>query len=298
MTVFVGLLILAFLVGAPIYFVGFFFYYRKRPRPRILFWLVNPAVGVIWLAFILILVFGPWLKAHNAARSASAPATSPGSAGSADDSSSTNNVHLPGTWGSYSDHDDWLAASEADKEALVAVFAKASVNRHTAAFFYTNLNEAYNDKSNPNFDVFLLNMFIGLDKISPAQSYPTFLGYTWKRIKEEQTPQGKIKLICEFWPDGHSFLHYQKIQKDGTYVSMGAGNGPWEGDIAFYAATTTISGNNYTLQTTAPTATTESGTFQVSADGQELDMGIPGHAPGRYTKFGELVKSFDDIKFK
>jgi hypothetical protein len=293
MTVFFGLLIMAFLLGAPVYLIGFFFYYRKRPRPSILFWLINPAVGVSWIAFILILVLGPWLKTHSAAHSVS---TSPAPSGLPNDSSGTNNFHFPGTWDSYSDSDDWLAASEADKEALVSAFAKATVNQHTAAFFYTNLNETYNDKSNPNFDVSLLNMFLGLDKISPAKSSPTFLGYTWKRINEEQTPQGKIKLIGEFWPDGHSFLHYQKIQKDGTYVSMGGGNGPWEGDIAYYAATTTISGNTYTIQTTAPTATTESGTFQVSADGQELDMGIPGHAPGRYTKFGVLVKSLEDIK--
>ena len=296
MTVLVGLLILAFLVGAPIYFVCYFFYYRKRTRPRILFWLVNPAVGLIWIAFVLILVFGSWLKTRSAAQSASAPATSPAPAGSADDSSSANNLHFPGTWSKYSDRTEWSIASEADKEALVAAFAKASVNQHTAAFFYTNLNEVYNDKSNPDFEVFLLYMFLGLDKISPAKSYPTFLGAMWKRVDAKQTPQGNIKLICEFWQDGHSLLHYPKIQKDGTYVSMGGNDGAWDGDLFFYTATTTISGNNFTIQTTAPTITTETGTFQVSADGQELDMGEPGHAPGRYTRFGELVKSFDDLK--
>ncbi len=177
MTVFFDLLILAFLVGAPIYFVGLFFVYRKRRRPGIVFWLVNPAVGVIWIAFILILVFVLRLKTHNTAQTASAPATSPAPVGSAANSSSTSALHFPGTWKRDSDGKTWLNASEADREALAAAFASAG-NQHTATFFYTNLNEAYDNPSSPGFTTSLLVMFLVLDGISPAKSYPTFIART------------------------------------------------------------------------------------------------------------------------
>ncbi len=304
MTVIFGLLLLAFLFGAPVYFVGLFFFYRKRPRPGIVFWLVNSALAVLWLAFIFIMVVGQWLKTHPAAQTASAPAASPAPAtsptpaaaplppGTENDATMISSLHLPSPWWVGSTGNDWVSASEANKQALAAALASASTQQHTAAFFYTNLNAKYNSDSANLWPVSVI--FMDLERLGPASPNPTFLGFSWKRIDAKPTPQGNAEVVGVFWQDGHTFIHYQKIQSDGSYTAGGA-DGPWDGDLVTYTSTTTVSGNNYTILTTAPAAATETGTFQVSADGQELDMANPGHTPIRYTLVAQLVNSIDDI---
>jgi hypothetical protein len=289
MKVFLGLLILAFLIGVPFYFIGLFFFYRKRPRPGIVFWLVNPAVALVWIAFVLLLVFSQQIARHNADQTASTQASSAAS-------SPNFNLNLTGYWSSTSDGNSWLQASEADKQALAAAFAAASstTNHHTAAFFYTNLNENW-DSSNGDLQVQPLIMFLKLDNIGPDKSNPPFQGFSWRGHDVKHTPQGDVERINVFWQDGHSFIHDQKIQNDGTYTEAGM-DGPWDGDVDTYTATTTVSGNTFTIQTSSPLVTTQTGTFQVSADGQELDMTEGGRPPGRYILVAHLVNSLNDIK--
>jgi hypothetical protein len=281
--VFVGLLMFAFLYGVPIYWVGLFFFYRKKPRPGIIFWLVNPAVAVIWAGFVLI-ILGQQLKTHSAGQAASATTTAstapaPINGGSVSGEGATiDNLHFPKPWGVASDGHTWLAASELDKQTLAGALSAASSQQHTAFFFYTNLNEQYSSEQKLVVSIYMIFNF--LDYISPTKSYPTFQGFLWQRMDAKQTPQGLVEVIGAFWPDGHSFIHYQKTQSN-ILDDIGA-DGPWDGDLVTYTCTTTLSGDNFTIQTTAPVATTETGTFQVSADGEELDMAHPFHIPIRY----------------
>jgi hypothetical protein len=296
MAIILGLLILGVLFGVPVYFAGLFVVYRwKKLRPGIVFWIVNPVIAVVWISFLLIMGFGEWLKTHNVAQTASSSAASPAPASSTNSSPSLG-FNLPPNWDSSSNGTTWDNASEADKEAVAADLVPGSSNQHTAAFFYTNMNANY-DPSNANYapSLPIVVMFMKLDNISPAASYPPMLGFSWKRVDVKHTPQGDVRTVSVFWQDGHTFIHEQKIQPNGSY-NFGGPDGPWDGDVATYTATTTVSGNTYTIQTTAPTASTRTGTFQVSADGQELDLTENGKAPVRYNLAAQLVNNIDDVK--
>jgi len=202
-------------------------------------------------------------------------------------------MHLPG-WDSTADGTTWLNYSEADKQKFCASSTTASSNQHTAAFFYTNVNASYDPSNADGLKLPLIALFLKLDSIAPKDSYPSLQGFSWQRNDLQDTAQGQVKMIIVFWQDGHTYIHDQTIQDDGSYTIAGV-DGPWDGDAGTYKGTTTVSGNTFTITIPGANPPAQSGTFQVSADGQELDMTEAGRPPSRYTKVAQLVDSIDNL---
>jgi hypothetical protein len=292
------LLMFAILCGVPICWVGLFFFYRKKPRSGIIFWLVNPAVAVIWAACFLV-IFASGLGTHCAAQTPFAT-TIPSSPSTLLDSDGSGNSHqtewkldFPKPWSVESDGHAWVAASEADKQSLAAAFSAASSQKHTSLYFYTNLNELY-DSPKHDLGTPVSLIFGALDRISPAKSYPTFQGFSWVRKGAKKLAQGDVMVVFIFWPDGSGSIHFQKL--GSALAPNSVSDDPWEGDVATYKCTTTVSGSNYTMNVTAPETETESGLFQVSLDGRELEMVGPGRTPIRYSLLAKLADNRTDAQ--
>jgi hypothetical protein len=295
----VTLLIIVLWIGLPLYLVGAcLFYWWKKRRPGIVFWIVNPILAVLWLFTIILAVHG-----HNAAVATAAPSNTAAPASSSNQSTpaqalpademgivqAASAIYTTG-WSNASDGNSWLNASEADKQMFCTLISKSSVNNHTSAYFYTNFNNSYDPTSQNSLKISLIVTIAKLDAINPNASYPTLLGTSWARYEVLHSGDNDLKMIIVPWQDGHTFIHDQKLQADGSYSFSGA-DGPWDGDYQTFTATTTVSGNAFTIQITAPSPSTQTGTFQVSVDGQELDLTVNGATPVRYIRAATLVNS-------
>jgi hypothetical protein len=307
MTIIFGLLLLALLFLTPLYFVGLIVYYwRKKQRPGTVAWVVNPLVAFLWVVCVIIMIVGT-LRSKSASQitSANPPAAAAPAAPTTDQASSDAPTGAHGTptvvptppipgWDDQTDGATYIKATEDQKQQWCAAAAALSTQQHTAAFFYTNLNEYLNPSNTELLKIPLAVHFIDFDSYTPDKSYPPMLGFSWARIQPQSTPQGDVKVIYVLWQDGHSFIHNQKIQPNGSYVSIGP-DGPWDGDAATYTATTTVVGNNFTIAITGGgNPSTRNGAFQVSTDGSELDITENGHTV-RYSLVAQLVKNIDDI---
>jgi hypothetical protein len=282
-----GILILAFCVATPFYLGALgFHYWRKKKWPGLLSWILHPLLALVWLFTTIAAVRG--LVAATPAPSGDQTAA----ANPAAPDGTTRTLNLPG-WSSTADGNTWLQDSEAEKQQFCSSAAIASTNQHTAAFFYTNLNSSYDPTKVQGLKVPLIARFLQLDATGPADSYPSFQGFSWKRMSLVKTSKGDAQMIAVFWPDGHTFLHNQGVQS-GSFTEAGP-DGPWDGDLFTYAGTTTISGNTFTITIPHSNPPTQTGTFQVSADKQELDMTEGGRTPVRYTEVAQLVNSIDDL---
>ena len=279
----IGLLILAFWLGVPLYLGGLLLYYwLKKRRPGLLFWILTPLVALVWIGTIVLGIIG----ARNNANAANLTATT-SSSDNTTPASPPQPLNMPG-WDTTADGNTWLNDAEADKQSFCTAAAAASPNHHSAPFFYTNLNASYDPNNADSLKVAMLDLAAKLDATSPKKSYPSLQGYSWTRMNTVKTAKGEVQMILVFWQDGHMFLHSQSIQPDGTYTMAGL-DGPWDGDAYYSPGTITVSGNNFTMKLTTGDDQLQTGTFQVSVDGQEMDLTEGGRTPNRYTKGVQLM---------
>ena len=285
----VGFCVLAFWIGVPLYLIGLIIYCRWKKRGLgALGWFINAFVVVLWLVSIVL----PVAASHHAAATASDPSTSIYEA-AINSAKSAPPANIPTTmpaWDAAADGNSWLQYSEADKQQFCAAAAAVSVNQHPALFFYTNINASYHPDEADSLKTLLSALFVKFDSISPGLSYPSLLGFSWKRMNTVRTAKGEVEMILVFWPDGRTYLHSQGIQPDGSYTVMGL-DGPWDGDLYTGAGTTTVSGNTFTMNLPGTDEPTQSGTFQVSADSEEMDMTEDGRPPSRYAQVSRIMNS-------